>query len=118
MGEAGVNADLLLTQLASNYVIIKMFKIIILVYSNFQSVTKTPVTPGGLSTALPRSCLIFQSTVRMQENHDIFREKLSVTVSLQRPRRCHRALMAFYPVPTVFMVEPCFHGVATALTSC
>ena len=73
----------------------------------------------------------------MQENHDIFREKLSVTVSLQRPRRCHRALMAFYPVPTVFMVEilcaltvlhgtstaraahaPYFHGVATALTSC
>ena len=41
----------------------------------------------------------------MQENHDIFREKLSVTVSLQRPRRCHRALMAFYPIPTVFMVE-------------
>ena len=47
---------------------------------------KTPVTPGGVSTALPRSCLIFQSTVRTQENHDIFREKLSVTASLQRPR--------------------------------
>ena len=28
---------------------------------------KTPVTPGGVSTALPRSCLIFQSTVRTQE---------------------------------------------------
>ena len=71
----------------------------------------------------------------MQENHDIFREKLSVTASLQRPRRCHGALMAFYRVPTVFMVEilyaftvlfhcasilltahvPRFHGVATAL---
>ena len=54
---------------------------------------------------LPRSCLIFQSTVRMQENHDIFREKLSATASLQRPRRCQGALMAFYRVPTVFMVE-------------
>ena len=61
---------------------------------------KTPVTP-----ALPLSCLIFQSTVRTQENHDIFREKLSVKVSLQRPRRCHGALMVFYGVPTVFMVE-------------
>ena len=68
-------------------------------------ITKTPVTPGGVSTALPRSCLIFQSTVRTQENHDIFREKLSVTASLQRPRRCHGALMASYCVPTVFMVE-------------
>ena len=66
---------------------------------------KTPVTQGGVSTALPRSCLIFQSTVRTQENHDIFREKLSVKASLQRPRSCHGALMAFYRVPTVFMVE-------------
>ena len=66
---------------------------------------KTPVTPGGVSTALPRSCLIFQSTVRTQENHDIFREKLSVMASLQRPRRCRGAFMAFYRVPTVFMVE-------------
>ena len=41
----------------------------------------------------------------MQENHDIFREKLSVAVSLQRPRRCHGALMTLYRVPTVFMVE-------------
>ena len=55
--------------------------------------------------ALPRSCLIFQSTVRTQENHDIFREKLSVTVSLQRPRRCHGALMAFYCIAKVFMVD-------------
>ena len=43
--------------------------------------------------------------MRMQENHDIFREKLSVTASLQWPRHCHGALMAFYSVPTVFMVE-------------
>ena len=66
---------------------------------------KTPVTPSGFSTALPQSCLIFQSTVRTQENHDIFCEKLSVMKSLQRPRHCHGALMAFYPFPTVFMVE-------------
>ena len=43
--------------------------------------------------------------MRTQENHDISREKLSVTASLQRPRRCHGVLMAFYRVPTVFMVE-------------
>ena len=43
--------------------------------------------------------------MRMQENHDIFREKLSVTASLQRPRGCQGALMAFYHVPKVFMVE-------------
>ena len=58
--------------------------------------------------AFPLRCteffLIFQSTVGTQENH-IFCEKLSVTASLQRPRRCHRALMAFYSVPTVFMVK-------------
>ena len=68
----------------------------------------------------------------MQENHDIFREKLSATASLQRPRRCQGALMALYRVPTVFMVEifcafaACprrlhasrFHRVATALTPC
>ena len=74
--------------------------------------TKTPVTPGGVSTALQRSCLIFQSTVRTQENHDIFREKLSVTTSLQRPRHCHGLLMAFHHVPTVFIVEIlCAHTV-------
>ena len=69
------------------------------------NLTKTHINPGGVSTALPRSCLIFQSTLRTQENHDIFREKLSVTSSLQRPRRWHGALMTFYRVPTVFMVE-------------
>ena len=37
-------------------------------------------------------------------NHDIFREKMSVTVSLQRPRRWNGALMVFYRVPKVFMV--------------
>ena len=54
-----------------------------------------PVTPGGVSTALPRSCLIFQSAVRTQENHDIFREKLSVTASLQ-PRSSHGVLSRSY----------------------
>ena len=82
-----------------------------------------PVTPGSLSTALPRSCLIFQSTVRTQENHDIFHEKLSVTASLQQQRHCHGALMAFYCIPTVFMVEIlcvltvlslCVHGAHSA----
>ena len=73
--------------------------------SGIYYICKTPVTPGGVSTALPRSCLIFQSTVRTQENHDIFRQKVSVTTSLQWPRHCHGALMAFYHVPTVFMVE-------------
>ena len=43
--------------------------------------------------------------MRTQENHDIFREKLSVTAPLQRPRLCHGAFMAFYRIPTVFMVE-------------
>ena len=43
--------------------------------------------------------------MRTQENRDIFREKVSVTASLQRPRRCYGALMACYRVPTLFMVE-------------
>ena len=34
-----------------------------------------------------------------------FVKKMAVTASLQRPRRCHGALIAFYRVPTVFMVE-------------
>ena len=72
----------------------------------------TPVTPGGVFTALT-SCLIFQSTVRRQENHDIFCEILSDTASLQRPMRCHGALMAFYRVPTVFMVKNCASTVRT-----
>ena len=84
---------------------------------------KTPVTPGGVSTALPRSCLIFQSTVRTQENHDIFREKWSVTASLQRPRRCHGALMAFYRASLrcswwrFSALSRCFLCASTALTS-
>ena len=72
--------------------------------SNFLNRLKR-LSPGGVSTALQHRCLIFQITMRTQENHDIFREKLSVTASLQRPRRCHGGLMAFYGVPTVFMVE-------------
>ena len=65
----------------------------------------------------------FPGTVRTQENQYIFREKLSVTASLQRPRHCHGALMAFYRVPTVFMVEilcaltVLFHCASTSLTA-
>ena len=62
------------------------------------SVAKTPVTPGGVSTALPRSCLIFQSAVRTQENYDIFREKLSVTGS-QRPYSHQALLRSSHGVP-------------------
>ena len=70
------------------------------------------VTPGGVSIALPRSCLIFQSTVRTQENHDIFREKLSVTASSQHLRRCYGARMALHCVPTEFLVAIlCAHTV-------
>ena len=36
---------------------------------------KDPVTPSRASTAMARSCLIFQSAVRSQENPDIFSEK-------------------------------------------
>ena len=66
---------------------------------------------------------LFQSTVRTQENHDIFREKLSVTAFLQRPRRCHGALMAFY---RAFLrcscwrfsaLSRCFHCASTTLTA-
>ena len=75
----------------------------------------TPVIPGGVSTALTRSCLIFQSTVRTQENHDTFRKKLSDTASLQQPMHCYGALMAFHRVPTVFMVE--IHGASLRVHS-
>ena len=78
----------------------------------------------------------FKSVVRTHETHDIFRKILSVTASLQRPRRCYGARMAFHCVPTEFLVAilcalkvlslrvhgatvsaPRFHGVATALTA-
>ena len=63
------------------------------------SEAKTLVTPGGVSTALPRSCLIFQSTVRTQENHDIFREKLSVlTATKALQRSSHGVLSRSYGV--------------------
>ena len=42
--------------------------------------------------------------MRTQENHYIFRETLSVTASLQRPRRCYGARVAFHCVPTEFLV--------------
>ena len=42
--------------------------------------------------------------MRSQENPDIFLEKRSVTASLQRPRRCYGALVAFYRIPTEFLL--------------
>ena len=53
-------------------------------FFTFFLVISTDVTPHGVSTALARSFLIFRSTVRSQENPDIFLEKKrSVTASLQ-----------------------------------
>ena len=76
---------------------------------------------------------------------DIFLEKGSVTASLQQPRRCYGALVAFFLIPTEFLSailcaltilslsfhgahHACkctfpafalrFHGVCTALTAC
>ena len=41
-----------------------------------------------------------------QENPDVFLEKRGpVTVSLQRPWRCYGALVAFYLVPTEFLLS-------------
>ena len=48
---------------------------------------------------------LFNFPEHRENDHDIFREKLSVTAPLQRQRRCHGAFMAFYRIPTVFMVE-------------
>ena len=42
--------------------------------------------------------------MRSQENPDVFLEKGSVTANLQRPRRCYGALVAFYRVPTEFLL--------------
>ena len=42
--------------------------------------------------------------MRSQENPDIFLEKGSVTASLQQPKRCYGALVAFYRVPTEFLL--------------
>ena len=62
------------------------------------------VTPSHVSTALARSCFIFQSAVRSQENLDIFFVKKGpVTASLQPPW-CYTARMAFYLVPTAFLL--------------
>ena len=36
---------------------------------------KAPVTPSRVSNAMARSCLVFRSAMRSQENPDIFREK-------------------------------------------
>ena len=40
----------------------------------------------------------------MRENHDIFCERLSVTASIQRPRCCYGARMAFHCIRTEFLV--------------
>ena len=87
-----------------------------------------PVTPSGVSTALARCSLIFRSTVRAQEIPDVFLERVSVTASSQRPRRCYGALVTFYRVPTEFLLAILcaltartlcalrFHGLRTALS--
>ena len=63
--------------------------------------------------------------MRSQENPDIFLEKGPFTASLQRPMRCYGALVAFYRVPTEFLLAILcalttlslrFHGAFTALT--
>ena len=82
--------------------------------------------------------------MRSQENPDVFLENAPVTASSQRPRRCYGALVAFYRVPTEFLLailctlttlslrfhgahiactalslhsHCAFHGVCTALTA-
>ena len=57
-----------------------------------------------LTSALARSCFIFQSAVRSQENLDIFLwKKGPVTVSLQPPW-CYTARIAIYLVPMAFLL--------------
>ena len=92
-------------------------------------------TPNYVSTALSRSCLIFQCTVRLQENPDIFVRKNSLS---QRPNTTNALLWSLhgvplqsYGIPVVIiyalntfsgfftsptMHELCFHGVGTQLT--
>ena len=64
--------------------------------------------------------------MRTQENPDSFLEKRPVTASLQRPRRCYGAPVAFYRVPTEFLLAiQCalttlslrFHGAHIACTA-
>ena len=42
--------------------------------------------------------------MRLQEIPDVFLEKAPVMASSQRPRRCYGALVAFYRVPTEFLL--------------
>ena len=75
-------------------------------------IPKRPVTPSGVSTALAGSSLIFRNAVRSQDIPDVFLEKAPVTASSQRPRRFYGALVAFYRVPTEFLL-----GILCALTA-
>ena len=65
---------------------------------------KRPVTPSGVSTASAQSSLIFRNALRSEEIPDVFLEKAPVTASSLRPRRCYGALVAFYRVPTEFLL--------------
>ena len=42
--------------------------------------------------------------MRSQEIPEAFLEKAPVTASSQRPRRCYGALVAFYRIPTEFLL--------------
>ena len=64
--------------------------------------------------------------MRSQEIPDVFLEKAPVTASSQRPRRCYGALVAFYRIPTEFLLTILcalttlslrFHGVHIACTA-
>ena len=84
-----------------------------------------PVTPSRVSTALARSCLIFRSALRSQENPDIFREKgLS-----RRPDRNQGVATEFAWRSVAFLWSSCwrvcalttlslrFHGAHNACTA-
>ena len=87
----------------------------------YKQVSKTPVTPGGVSTVLPRSCLIFQSTVRTQEHRDILVKVVCygvLTATNALPRSSHDLLSRSYGVHGGDSVcSRCFHCASTALTS-
>ena len=65
--------------------------------------------------------------MRSQEIPDVFLEKAPVTASSQRPRHCYGALVAFYRIPTEFLLailcvltklsrrSHCLHCAVTAL---
>ena len=78
-----------------------------------QSVLLKACHTKRLSTALARSSLIFRNAVRSQEIPDVFLEKAPATASSQRPRRCYGALVAYYRVPTEFLL-----AILCILTTC